>query len=84
MELFFIHKCHTLGIDIISERFLPYTNEYNVVPFAEIYGNTVICVGSGEDNLGRIYYFDFDFGCIELDSSLSEFISKLSLNNQKI
>ncbi len=70
-------------IDNISEYFAPYTNEYNIKPFAEIYANTVICVGSREDNFGKINYFDFDFGCIELDSSLSEFISKLTSCNQK-
>ena len=60
-------------LDKIWDNFRPYTSGFDIKPFAEIYGNTTLCLGCSESNLGRVYYFDFDFGCIEMCGSLPEF-----------
>lgn len=58
-------------------NFEPYLNKYKIFPFLSTIGETVICIGYGEENIGKIYYFDFDFGCQPIDESLDEFIIKL-------
>lgn len=65
-------------IDEIWDSFAPYTEEYGVRPILGIYNNTVIGIGYFENNFGKIYYFDFDFGCFELENTLDEFIGKLN------
>ena len=51
--------------------------EHKIKPFADIYGNTILCYGDSKENNGNIFYFDYDFGCIKIDNSLEEFSSKL-------
>ncbi|WP_282130871.1 SMI1/KNR4 family protein [Pseudoalteromonas aliena] len=65
-------------LDDIWESFKGYLSEYEVFPFLGLFGGAVICVGYGENNIGKIFYFDFDFGCLQFDSDdLNQFISKL-------
>ncbi|MBB3139852.1 SMI1/KNR4 family protein [Halomonas organivorans] len=68
MEVFSIEK-----LEIIWENFHLYTSQSGIAPVAEFYGNMVLCLGCESKNLGKVCYFDFDFGCIELSDSLSEF-----------
>lgn len=70
-------------LDEIYLKFKPYfdnvdiSNESKIVPVIQSYGNTYICLGFDKQNLGFVYYFDFDFGCFLLDTSLDSFLSKL-------
>lgn len=64
-------------VEAILESFAPYIAEYSIKPFGEIYGNTILCLGTSEENRGKVYYFDFDFGCFELAPSLGDFIHRL-------
>ena len=70
-------------LDEIYLTFKPYfdneeiSDESNIVPILQSYGNTYICLGFDKENLGFVYYFDFDFGCFLLDKSLDSFLSKL-------
>lgn len=58
--------------------FESYLDEYKIFPFMGTLGETVICIGYGESNKGKIFYFDFDFGCFPLsDDSLDDFMEKL-------
>lgn len=51
---------------------------YQIFPFLGTLGDAIICIGYGCLNKGRIFYFDFDFGCFELNGDeLQEFLGKL-------
>lgn len=57
----------------------PYFTELEIVPFIGTLSDTVICIGYGNSNKDRIFYFDFDFGCIPFGSdNLNQFINNLS------
>lgn len=64
-------------IDDIWDNFKPHLSEHEIFPFVETLGEGVICVGYGQSNKGKIYYFDFDFGHFLLDDSFDEFTNKL-------
>jgi hypothetical protein len=56
----------------------PYLGEYQIFPFLGTLGDALICMGYGDLNKGKIFYFDFDFGCFELNGDeLQEFLEKL-------
>ncbi|ASA54565.1 SMI1/KNR4 family protein [Vibrio gazogenes] len=62
----------------IWNNYKPYLEEYSIFPFLGTLGEAVICIGYGSYNLGKIFYFDFDFGQFCLDNdSLNVFLSKL-------
>lgn len=82
-ELQISEELFDTDLDEIYLRFKPYfddiniSNQPHIVPVLQSYGNTYICLGFNEENLGFVYYFDFDFGCFLLDKSLDSFLSKL-------
>ena len=69
----------------IWNNYKPYLEEYSVFPFLGTLGEAVICIGYGDSNLGKIFYFDFDFGlfCLKGDS-LNIFLSKLVATTEGI
>lgn len=71
-------------IDESSEAFEPYIAEYEIAPIIAGYGNQIICVGYGENNFGKVYYFDFDFGAFNLGCSLNEFSSALKTSDKRL
>ncbi len=71
-------------IDEISELFKPYVTEYEIIPVIAGYGNQTICIGYGESNFGKVYYFDFDFGIFNLGCSITEFISALKKTDKRL
>ncbi len=68
----------------ISEKLKPYIIGYEVVPVIAGYGNQTICVGFGENNFGKVYYFDFDFGMFNLGCSLTEFCNSLKKADKRL
>lgn len=55
-----------------------YIDKLEIMPFLISYGNVVICIGFGSHNKGKIFYFDFDFGCIPFDDDdLNMFLNNL-------
>jgi len=52
-------------------------NKFNVVPFLGTLGATVICIGTGEGNKGKVSLHDYDFGHYELEQTLQTFLNKL-------
>jgi len=64
-------------LDMIYKRFQPYLGQYGVFPFLGILGGNVIAIGNTSANHEQIYYYDFDFGMFELDSTLEEFLDRL-------
>lgn len=59
-------------------NFEEYMQDDEVFPFLGTLGEAVICIGYGEKNKGKIFYFDFDFGCFPLEGDmLEDFLSKL-------
>ncbi|MGS2763139.1 SMI1/KNR4 family protein [Sinomicrobium pectinilyticum] len=64
-------------LNAIWNRFKPYLHTYKVFPFLGTLGEAVIGIGYGRQNSGRLYYFDFDFGCFPLDDNLDHFIAGL-------
>ena len=64
-------------IDEIWNNFKPYLQEHNIFPFIRTLDESVICMGYGDNNNGKIFYFNFDFGCIPLEESLDKFLSGL-------
>lgn len=64
-------------INDIFLNYKPYIGELEILPFLGTLGEATICIGFGKLNKGKIFYFDFDFGCFSLDDSLDEFIAKL-------
>lgn len=59
-------------------NFEPYLSEHEIFPFLGTLGEAVICIGFSKINKGKIFYFDFDFGCIPFDNDLlSDFLGKL-------
>jgi hypothetical protein len=60
-------------LEQVWKNFDSHTSELGIAPIAEFYGNMVLCLGHERNNFGKVYYFDFDFGCIGLCDSLSEF-----------
>ncbi len=71
-EVFPMNEFETIG-----GRFQPFLSEHHVCPFLETLGGNVVCVGYHGENLGSIFYFDFDFGLFRLAESLGEFLSVL-------
>lgn len=68
-------------IEEIWDNYKPYLSEDEIFPFLGTLGEAVICIGYGKENKGKIFYFDFDFGKIQLDhDNLSAFIEKLEDN----
>ncbi|MGF1723165.1 SMI1/KNR4 family protein [Photobacterium nomapromontoriensis] len=62
----------------ILSSFGEYLSEDNLFPFLGLLGEAIICIGFGCENRGDIFYFDFDFGCIQIgDDDLINFINKL-------
>ena len=64
-------------IEEIWNNYKPYLQEHKIFPFIGTLGETVICIGYDERNYGKIYYFDFDFGCFFLEENLDNFVKKL-------
>lgn len=64
-------------IEEIWENYKQYLNNDKIFPFIGTIGEGTICIGFGDDNYGKIYYFDFDFGCFLLDKDLDDFVHKL-------
>jgi hypothetical protein len=62
----------------IWDNYKQYLSEDKIYPFLGTMGDAVICIGYGEENLGKIFYFDFDFGALILDDDdLPSFLEKL-------
>lgn len=62
----------------IWSNYEAYLSEHQIFPFLGTLGEAVICIGYGDANKGKIYYFDFDFGYFELEGDgLKEFLEKL-------
>lgn len=65
-------------LEEIWRNYESYLSEFRIFPFLGTLGEAVICVGYGDRNKGKIFYFDFDFGCFELGGDkLEEFLGKL-------
>lgn len=64
-------------IESIWNNFKPYLQDIRIFPFIGTLGEGTICIGYDEKNYGKIYYFDFDFGCFFLEDCLDDFINKL-------
>lgn len=65
-------------LEDIWSNYEEYLDEYLIFPFLGTLGEAVICIGYGNDNKGKIFYFDFDFGACELDGdNLEAFLEKL-------
>jgi len=64
-------------IETIWDSYKSYLQEDKIFPFIGTLGESVICIGYDEQNYGKIYYFDFDFGCFLLEEKLDVFINKL-------
>jgi hypothetical protein len=58
----------------------PILEGLSVFALFDILGGNLICIGYSEENLGFVYYFDFDFGIFKLDDSIAEFIGKICLD----
>ncbi|KMT65160.1 hypothetical protein [Catenovulum maritimum] len=72
-------------LENIWESYQAHLSEYEIFPFLGTLGEAVICIGYGEINRGKVYYFDFDFGCFELEGDrLEDFFSKLNLSVPKV
>lgn len=67
------------SLDDIKGFYLePYFTELEIIPFIGTLCDPVICIGYGEGNVGKIFYFDFDFGCIPFgDDDLDTFMMYL-------
>ena len=62
----------------IWEGYKDYLIEDEVFPFAGTLGDAVICIGYGIGNKMAIYYFDFDFGLVQMNSDdLYDFLEGL-------
>ena len=61
----------------ILENYNDELNKYNVVQFLGTLGATVICIGIGESNKGKVSLHDYDFGHYELEQTLKIFLNKL-------
>jgi hypothetical protein len=65
-------------LEDIWSNFETYLSEYQIFPFLGTLGEAVICVGYGDTNKGKLFYFDFDFGSFQLDDDgLEGFLGKL-------
>jgi len=65
-------------LEDIWDNFESYLNEYQIFPFLGTLGESVICIGYGDTNKGKLFYFDFDFGSFQLDNDdLDSFLGKL-------
>lgn len=64
-------------IETIWDSYKSYLQEDKIFPFIGTLGESVICIGYDEQNYGKIYYFDFDFGYFLLEEKLDGFINKL-------
>jgi hypothetical protein len=64
-------------IEEIWDNYKSYLQEHKIFPFIGTLGESVICIGYDEQNYGKIYYFDFDFGYFLLEENLDAFVKKL-------
>ncbi len=64
-------------IEGIWGNYKEYLQEYKIFPFIGTLGEGVICIGFNDQNYGKIYYFDFDFGHFLLEESLDYFVKKI-------
>ena len=65
-------------LEEIWSNYEAHLSELQIFPFLGTLGEAVICVGYGDRNKGKIFYFDFDFGGFELDDdNLEMFLGKL-------
>ena len=64
-------------IEEIWGNYKSYLQENKIFPFIGTLGESVICIGYDEQNYGKIYYFDFDFGDFLLENNLDGFVKKL-------
>ncbi len=64
-------------IEEIWDNYKSYLQENKIFPFIGTLGESVICIGYDEQNYGKIYYFDFDFGDFLLENNLDSFVKKL-------
>lgn len=65
-------------LDDIWTNYKPYLAQYNIFPVIGTLGDAVICIGYSQESRNKVYYFDFDFGCISFDNQdLEEFILHL-------
>lgn len=65
-------------LEAIWSNYKNYLSEHQIFPFLGTLGEAVICIGYGDSNEGKIFYFDFDFGSFELDGDqLEDFLAKL-------
>jgi hypothetical protein len=70
--------------DIKGFNLEPYFIDLEIIPFIGTLGDTVICIGIGSHNTNKIFYFDFDFGCIPFgEDDLDQFISKLRCKTEE-
>jgi hypothetical protein len=63
--------------DITFERVRQYIYDYAVYPILVILGGNILCIGISKENVGAIFYYDFDFGLFEIANSLNELIGQL-------
>lgn len=61
----------------ILGRYIPHLEGINAEPLAVTLGDEMLFVGSGDNNMGKIYYIDIEFGVFPLDKTLQVFIEKL-------
>jgi hypothetical protein len=65
-------------IGAIWSNYKPYLLEHNVIPFmCALGGNNVFCIGASDENLGNVYYYDFDFGIFMVNDNIMSFLSSL-------
>lgn len=66
-------------VGVIRERYEPYLEGIDANPIATTLGDEMIFIGDGEENKGRVYYVDLEFGVFKLHNSISEFLSAIKL-----
>jgi len=64
-------------LEEIYERFTPYLEGHEILPFAHTLGDCALCIGFSQENLGAIYYQDLDFGIYKISDSMVHFLAML-------
>ncbi|MGN6421471.1 MAG: SMI1/KNR4 family protein [Pseudobacter sp.] len=54
-----------------------YFRDQQLLVFAETLGSPMICIGTGANNHGEIYVFDYDFDATRIAGSVDEFLGML-------
>lgn len=55
----------------------PEYNDERILAFGETLGASLICIGVGKENYGKVYVYDGDFGATKLSESFKDFIQLL-------